>query len=732
MTSHNNELNIAFHSFSENGNCLADIILPSSGKKVENFKIMKGPNGGIMIHMPASMGTTWTYSEITWVEVRQKVTQAYKEYISNMSPTFVENSISVKLYDFDDTNNCMADIVIQSNGMEVSGLRVVKGLGEGIIVHMPTWMHTKWSYTEISWSMVRQIVSEQYKKVVKTVTSPSFHFYAHMYKIETFATVTIVDTGTVIENIYVSCDNITNGNIRVYMPRSMNNQWQIEEIGWDTVSTLVIAEYRRQVLNFSEKQSYNIVVNFMPLTEVTSCLVDVNLPNKRNTIKGFKLHRKNSDAIKIAPPSWMNRWNDVKYSWSVLCKLIIDAYEKSNKPDAIKSEQKLVMSALPLNNAETTEMPNEQFQNPELTDIEPTIDSRGAEQLSLSHDKNKEKDVPKKEKSELGVILNAENNPFIFYPRTVLRLVDSGEKKKPFELVNAITRGSLGGIGPFEINLLTWVEKLRYVTKAMLLKLIEHGYVSIGWRPGINANKLTNVLNRMQSYNLINLTRFVTVDNNGEPDDSGKSIVRIITIGKTGDTLLHELGKNTRSYNPFDILQDGNTVKRYLSANQWLIYWLTTYTKQLNNYETSCIIHQKGREYSGARFYSAITLNDITLIGEPIRRCEEFETTNIHNEVCSKIHRLINMFDNLDQLYKDKDEIYFLQRPIIVLICEDDEHIQEIRDVISNIMEKNPKQTIWFTTDLRVFNKNMDNQRFLYFNKDEIFVLNESEFFNLQ
>ena len=106
----------------------------------------------------------------------------------------------------------------------------------------------------------------------------------------------------------------------------------------------------------------------------------------------------------------------------------------------------------------------------------------------------------------------------------------------------------------------------------------------------------------MADYQLITLTRFVKVNDDGSLDGNSKTNMRIITLGRNGSTLLHELGKSVPRYNAFDIFQDGNTVKRFLTANQWLVYWLKTYKDEIGeNYETSCIIHLKGVENVGAR-----------------------------------------------------------------------------------------------------------------------------------
>ena len=53
------------------------------------------------------------------------------------------------LHDFDQENSCLADVTLRETGVVVSDLKVKIGPGGGIMVHMPAWMHTRWSYTEV-------------------------------------------------------------------------------------------------------------------------------------------------------------------------------------------------------------------------------------------------------------------------------------------------------------------------------------------------------------------------------------------------------------------------------------------------------------------------------------------------------------------------------------------------------------------------------------------------------
>lgn len=478
-------------------------------------------------------------------------------------------------------------------------------------------------------------------------------------------------------------------------------------MGWNTLSGIIAEEYKRQVLHEdSILPSDAAEILFPRVRNVTACFADVSLPYKKSVIKGFRIRKLEGEEKPIIwTPQWMGRWNDNRLSWYDLCALIAREYSQYSRGDTLPAEPP------------STEASSVPAVAPPLPENCTPSSVPADENTPILHAPKQ----PVREANEFGRVKNAEKSSFIFYPRTVLRAADASDgspsSPKPLiALVAAMNKDSLGGIGPFEISLLEWIAKLRYVTSTMLVDLIKAGYVSFGWRSGVTRAKLTTITNRMAEYGLISLTRFVTLNEDGSTDGSSCSVMRIITLGKNGSTLLRELGKKGGRYNAFDIFQDGNTVKRILATNQWLIYWLRTYKDEVGeNFETSCVIQLKGTEYTGARFYATVTINDCPMVAEPVRRTEDFEAESIKQWLREKIERFALMFDNLDQLYHEKDEISFPQRPIIVLICEDDDHIREIWESIQPVLPKINGQEIWFSSDLRIFNYNKRGERFLHF-----------------
>lgn len=331
------------------------------------------------------------------------------------------------------------------------------------------------------------------------------------------------------------------------------------------------------------------------------------------------------------------------------------------------------------------------------------------------------KQIPTKNK--YGRIKNADGIPFAFVPNSELRPVgEISDINKFYIAKNLLKALSTNNIGVFEIDTLSLIEKFRYLTSTMIIDLFASGYISHGWR-NITQDKLTRIFKRLSAHNLVNVSKLVRVDETERNNITSEAVYRIFSLGETGNRLLSELNR-AHHYNPFDVFQNGNFVKSILAANQWLVYWLSSYPNEIkDNYDTSKVIHALGAEKSGARIYSMVRCNKTAIIGEPVRRTYEFEQDLNSNEIKEKLCRLIKLIDFEGDLYSNSG-----YRPIkfnldadsvICYICEDDEHIRDVWSILKPIAAEHSNKKIWFTTDARLFNYSYENNRFLTFNQND-------------
>ncbi len=339
-----------------------------------------------------------------------------------------------------------------------------------------------------------------------------------------------------------------------------------------------------------------------------------------------------------------------------------------------------------------------------------------------------EDDRPRRNIPVFELTIPEENNaleaikqsPFRFVLHTVIRPI---KNENPVRKAEAILKGivdsmSKGFIGSFEINLLYWIAQLRFSNKAMLTKLMEGGFIDRSKTVNTNLDKLMDKkLDLLINHEMIMRVRFQSLDESGQNTISRG--IPIYIMNKAGNTTLKELGLTDAKYNAFDIVQDGNTVKRILAVNQWLIFMLVHFPEIGDNFELANIFNLMTDEHASARFFGSVVCNGETLVGEAIRRVEDFEKHALKNSVSEKCARLIRMFAKFNEIYitrskGGRDKFVIPRRPILIYICEDDAHISEVREeILSEVINENPEQQIYFTTDLKIFNEDLGSMEFL-------------------
>lgn len=616
-----------------------------------------------------------------------------------------QKKVSVRFYSYGDSKTCYAEATLPVTNRVIKGIRVNVSSGK-IFCDMPLSLKDKWYFKEMRWEQVAAEVVSAFRKMQRffsapvsekedakprlSVTEPEFVFTKPEKKKCAFAQIAFHDTTAVLKDIYVQADS-DGGSVYVSPPKMLESSEKFDWEQWNIVASVVSDEFKRQILGEEIEIVTDTDVVFDRVEDFSVCFGDVYLPKQKAPIKGFKLKLFSNGRVEVKTPKTIGIWKNPKYSWDKL---------RTDISEALKKELHFV----PERNAE---------ENGGETAVKPKI---------------------KKEYTYYGRVANAAHSDFVYYPHSMLRPdtdVEGVSKKKNLSvLATALDKGTKGGIGQFEINALWWVSKLRYMTGTMLQDLAAHGYVSFGWRENVSSKKLGDITRRMSEYNMITKSRFCCLDEDGNEIESSKSIARIMTLAPNGSTLLRELGKEVNIYNPFTVLQDGNTVKRYLVANQWLIYWLRAYKERVGeNYESAVLLQQKGAQFTVARIYASVTVDGVTMVAEPIRRVGEFEVKENKRLVLNKLGRMIQMFRNLDQLYCYNQKIDFPSRPVIVLLCEDDEHIKEVLEMLSELMKDNPQQEFWFSTDLRVFNMEYIGQRFLKAENGELKVVSMADYF---
>ncbi len=744
------------YEIQENGRCKVDLDLTDLNLFISGFVVVPGSNGkGVIVHMPKGMGTDWQYKEIEWAYVRSIISG---EYLKNPQICEILNSLFanktqaermlllstkaqnqekpqvqvepadlfVNLYNFDEkSGDCMAGIILPKSKIRIEGFKVKNDKTGGISVYMPQLLGTTWRYDEISWKNVRQKITQQYQKereyvdTIRTTVQDRVGFVTEFrscsteYKYE--ISIHVINGNDDIAGFLFTKDE----KIRLDIPSAGREMFREMGIEMKELAELSKTAFNDSLPVCDHRNLISIKIGDC-IGQTVNANVDFSLPNSEYLWKNFFMKQAEDGSIIVSLPSSLNKkWMNPRYPWNVLCDMLKSRFRTFLEDN---SKEKIIT-------VDDTEALGRKTEEASLVDIEnDTVEKR--EEMS-----EKKKHFLSL-RNQMQRVRNAENTAFAFVPHSVLKLVDVSINRKGLtrRIVNAINSPN-GGIGPLEIEILEWVSTFKYVEKTMILDLVLSGCISLGERNSITADKMTDIMNRLYKYDLIESSNFVAVDDDGNPlADGGSSVYRVHTLGATGYNLLREMGRHPERWNPFGVLADGNTVKKHLSANQWLVYWLTHYAKgDILDYSVNTNINLIGLKWNGARIYAGINLGTISIIAEPVRRCEDFEKESDVVAIQEKMLRVIELFDNEDKLYTStREQIVYPIRPIVSFVCEDDEHMEKVAECVKSIVEQYKQQEVWFTTDIRMFNYDCKGERFFELEDGKMTVINLEEKIGLE
>lgn len=248
----------------------------------------------------------------------------------------------------------------------------------------------------------------------------------------------------------------------------------------------------------------------------------------------------------------------------------------------------------------------------------------------------------------------------------------------------------------------------------MIVDLIRGGYIKAPSTFRVTLTKVGNKLLKMYKYNLIDIYRLASIDDEG--NITSKSIHRVYTITNYGHNQLKDIGRES-VFNPFVVLQDADIIKQRLSLNQWLIKWITWFPKYINRYFLNKVLVAKVPVQYGARINAVVECNCQPIFALSIRRGDDWDNLRKSGEFNNKVQRIINLILHYSDIFYDNQNADFIKKPILVFIGEDNLHcneiFQEIKKYIYVSGEHKILVNIWFCCDLDVYN-NFSSSHFTF------------------
>lgn len=182
---------------------------------------------------------------------------------------------------------------------------------------------------------------------------------------------------------------------------------------------------------------------------------------------------------------------------------------------------------------------------------------------------------------------------------------------------------------------------------------------------------------------------------------TGKSSFRVYGLDKLGTYILKQRNINT-SWQPTDNIKAAYELKRKLAGNQIIIAYMEKVASYLD-VDANLLLYSKKYNVKFKPTGGLIKLKsggvDVNYIFEIVRRNEDWQ----------------NMFATKIQLYSDfyenfvKNDAGLYERPQMVFVGEDVQHLAEMFRVIKQITNVLKDEDMYFTTDLKQLEDSLQN-----------------------
>ncbi len=246
---------------------------------------------------------------------------------------------------------------------------------------------------------------------------------------------------------------------------------------------------------------------------------------------------------------------------------------------------------------------------------------------------------------------------------------------------------NIGHINEIHFAILDLVNEFEFITSRQLYQMLEIK----GFDPK-SQEKLNNKLEQLVKSKI--LTRYYFTS------EEGKGIYRIYCLEKMGKYLLTSREQECK-WQPSDNTKPVSMIKKRLAGNQTIIAYLRK-VKAFDSYTVKPAITAK---MSGKTFKAQggvkLTKNgkSIHFIFEVVRREENWK-----NKFIDKMRLYKDFYENFVQ-----GDSGFKSMPQLIFVCEDERNMAEtFKEIVTNNQEI-PQIKLYFTTDLRQNNENLED-----------------------
>lgn len=281
--------------------------------------------------------------------------------------------------------------------------------------------------------------------------------------------------------------------------------------------------------------------------------------------------------------------------------------------------------------------------------------------------------------------IEAQKSPFALRPGEIKTFDGKDGYVSMNQIVHKI---NIGHINDLHFAILDLVNEFEFITSRQLCQMLDYKGIEYG-----SQDKLNNKLDQLIKSKILTRYYFTSED--------GKGIYRIYCLEKMGKYILTSRGTDCK-WQQSDNIKPVAMIKKRLAGNQVIIAYLNK-VKAFDEYIVKPTLKAKmlGKVFKASGGAIKLTKNSksITFLFEVIRREEEWQ-----KKLVDKMKMYKDFYDNFVTM-----DCGFQSVPQLIIVCEDERHAAEcFKEIVTNKVEID-KIKLYFTTDLRQIQENLNN-----------------------
>lgn len=266
--------------------------------------------------------------------------------------------------------------------------------------------------------------------------------------------------------------------------------------------------------------------------------------------------------------------------------------------------------------------------------------------------------------------------------------------KEGFASINQVVfKMDMGYINESHIKALEVVNEFGFVSSRQVTQILD-------LRGQLNDIEEDKKQNKVAKW-LEDLTKSKVISRYYFQSEAGKSSYRAYAMDKIATYILKQRNIPT-SWQPTDNTKPAYAVKRKLAGNQVLIAYMQKVAAYYSSTPNILLFSKKYNvkfKPTGGMVTLKVGADDVNFVFEVVRRNEDWQ-----NMLAEKVQLYSDFYENFS-----KNDAGFYEKPQLVFVGEDIQHIAEIFRIIKKVSTYLKDEDMYFTTELKHLDDTLEN-----------------------